>query len=220
MDSVQPIVDLKADDRVLLVRAGGDATEETTAAVVSISDTSICLDVDPKIIFVKPGALMSLRPEKQKELVGFGKLQTAERKDGRLLLTLEELRWEQSAEGRAERLVSDYRAIATFVDPNSETKETKRTTGTAVNVSLTGIRMKVRSPIPIGSMVHVQIFLSSDKSVNVLAKTARIIKGSEAHGGGFEIGISFVRFLDGYEEFISEMGGVTVGEADVEEQAA
>lgn len=220
MDSNPPPFELTVNDQVLLVRAGGDAVEETEATVQCLDENEVTLDADPRIVFVKPGALMKFRPEKDQGLVAFGKVKAAQREDGKLKLVLESLRWERDSSGRAERRSSSYRAIATFVDPDSESKETKRTTGTAVNVSLTGVRMKVRTPIPKGSLVHLQIFLNAELSINVLAKTARIVGGSEAHGGGFEIGMSFVRFLDGYDEFVTEIGVVPIDDVADEERAA
>lgn len=193
---------LKVGDQLSLARAGAEDLESSYGTVKDVSETGLTLEADSRLVFIRPGVLLILKAEDMDASVGWAAVDDVRVKEDGVVLKLTKPRWEDATKSRAPRVDLACRVIVSFVDPGI--RETKRTVGQSINVSLTGVRIRVRSPLPQSALLHLQLFLNEDPCV-AIGQVARIVEGSEAASGGFEVGINFVRFLQGYEELTDKV---------------
>ena len=106
---------------------------------------------------------------------------------------------ESCCKPRASRLPVEITLSAKY---NDREKNTKRTMGQTIDLSLSGIRAKFRTTVAEGSVVLLVLHIEDDKTVEALAKVARIVEDERSASGGYEVGLEFQRFLRGYDFFI------------------
>lgn len=193
---------LSKDDRVLISRAGAESLETSEGVISDAGDSGLSVRLDQKMMFVSPGVLVLIRPAEGDQLVGWATVESVSNRAEFTHLTLSQLRWEDPTTQRAPRMPVDFRVIASYLDTSEPEKETKKTVGQAMNLSLTGVRIRFRSAVPMGTLVHVQLFVDVDKPSVAVGRVVRVVPGTEAASGGFDVGINFIRFLQHYDEVV------------------
>jgi hypothetical protein len=115
------------------------------------------------------------------------------------IVHLESTREDGNVKPRSTRLPIEISLTANYSDRD---KNTKKTVGQTIDLSLTGIRAKFRTAVPEGGAVLVVLHLGDDKTVEAMARVARIVDGERSASGGYEVGLEFQRFIRGYESLI------------------
>jgi hypothetical protein len=82
----------------------------------------------------------------------------------------------------------------------------KRTMGETTDLSKSGVRIRVRNSIGIGTVAHLVMRVGTEGVVECLARVRRIVSGSEGRGGGYDVAFSFERFLEGQALFYRLIG--------------
>jgi hypothetical protein len=104
-----------------------------------------------------------------------------------------------SADGKTSRARRHEFALNVAADYRSDTDNVKRTIGHTSNLSTTGVRVRLRTALKIGTAARLVIRVGTEGSIEVLARVVRIIPGSESSGGGYDVAFQFERVLTGYE---------------------
>jgi hypothetical protein len=193
---------LSKNDHVLISRAGAESLETSEGVIDDASDNGLSVKLNEKMMFVSPGVLVLIRPAEGNQLVGWATVESVSNRLEFTHLTLSQLRWEDPTTQRAPRMPVDFRVIASYLDTSEPEKETKKTVGQAMNLSLTGVRIRFRSAVPMGTLVHVQLFVDVDKPSVAVGRVVRVVPGTEAATGGFDVGINFIRFLQHYDDVV------------------
>lgn len=115
------------------------------------------------------------------------------------IVELANTRYERACKPRSTRLPVEISLSANY---NDRAKNTKRTMGQTIDVSLSGIRAKFRTAVPHGGTVIIVLHLADDKTLEAVAKVVRIVEGQSSASGGYEVGIEFQRFIRGYDYLI------------------
>jgi len=115
------------------------------------------------------------------------------------IVHLSSTRDENSCKPRSTRLPIEIGISANYSDRD---KNTKRTMGQTIDLSISGIRARFRTAVPEGGAVLVVLHLNDDKTVEAIAKVVRIVENSRSASGGYEVGLEFQRFIRGYDYFI------------------
>lgn len=191
---------LEPGQQVLVARAGAEEIEAASGTIVSHDGANLMVMLQQRLELVMPGVLMIVRPS----IDGLTAWATAESIKGTsdgVSLTLKITRWEDAEQPRANRMRMGYDVDLTYRTPMSNLGM-KRTIGSTVDISMTGMRIKTRTPVANGSVAHVHLFISPERRVELLARVVRVVAGTEASSGGFEVGMVFIRFLKGYDDLV------------------
>ncbi len=172
------------------------------AEVKEADDQGIMLLLQAGSPGLKPGALALLRAEGEETEVGWAAVDSVRTEDEGVLIRLSPPQWEESGETRARRSALRSYVVASFVDP-AWPADPKRTIGMTVNISISGVRIRTRGPIPVGALAHLSIYLTDDAPVIALARVMRIVEGEQGQEGGYDVGLAFIRFLQGYRELLA-----------------
>jgi hypothetical protein len=206
--------ELKVGDELIVSRAGAEISEGFSASVHEVLDHAVVLEAGDGLQYIRPGVLLTLKSNVPESSAGFAAVEEVTPKGEGALLRLTKVRWQNTNMARAQRVDMDCRAIVSYVEGPG--KETKRTVGQAINLSLTGVRIRLRTPLPANATVHIQVFLPGDQPFSAVAKVARIVEGTEAGDRGYELGLSFIRFMHGYDK----MAALVSGEGETHEEPA
>lgn len=212
---------IEAGTEVLVARAGAERIEAAMGTVTSHEGDSLCILLQQRLELVKPGVLMIVRPTAE-DVTAWATSESLKSTPEGIALMLKVVRWEDAEEPRENRAKTSY-----DVDLNYRTQfpdgERKRTIGSTVDISKTGMRIRTRNPVPCNSVVHAHIRLDCDRNIELIGKVVRAVAGTEASRGAFEVGIVFIRFLSGYDELaelIRVFEAESVGEGGAEAEVA
>jgi hypothetical protein len=177
----------------------GHPVLESEAATVEHADSASTRVIAPTHFDAMPGTTVFLQLGECGP-AGWTQVLDVSPADAGLRLLLGPVRWEEPGSERAPRTECDYRIIATWItaDPDTSLKDTKRTIGSALNISRSGVRFRLRSTVSVGTMMQLQIYYNVNDCITAMAKVARVAEsGSEV--SGFEVAANFIRVLAGVE---------------------
>lgn len=142
-----------------------------------------------------PGSLIMLQRVGDATNIAWATLERSERSNGGFKISLGSIRIETPENQRAPRTPVDFLVHVTYLENFDGSNQSKQTIGTAVNMSTSGLRVRLRSPISVGSAVHLQLYISNEEAVVALAKVVRVASGNQAQGVGYDVGLQFLRVL-------------------------
>ncbi len=192
---------LETGTQLVVAKAGDEPSDAVPGTVADHSGNLLTVVLERKLELVRPGILMNVRSSNC-DFIGWGLVETVQHQPDGFAIVLSIDRWEDVSQQRSVRVRVPLR-VALAYQTDGASGETKRTIGSLIDASLTGMRIRMRSPLPKDASVHATIYLKSDSVIELLGKVTRIIAGSEASEGGFEVGVSFVRFQTGYNELVA-----------------
>jgi hypothetical protein len=115
------------------------------------------------------------------------------------IVQLTNTRFERASKPRSTRLPVEITLSANYSDRE---KNAKKTLGHTIDLSLSGVRAQLKSAVPEGSSVLLVMRLADQKTVEAMAKVARIVEDARSASGGYEVGLEFQRFIKGYEALV------------------
>jgi hypothetical protein len=142
-----------------------------------------------------PGSLIMLQKVGDAANIAWATLERSERGNGGFKLYCGNTRVETPENQRAARTPVDFLVHVTYLEKFDGSNQSKQTIGTAVNMSTSGLRVRLRSPISVGSAVHLQLYISNEEAVVALARVVRVASGNQMQGVGYDVGLQFLRVL-------------------------
>jgi hypothetical protein len=189
--------------------AGTEDIEAFDVQVLDVQDGGILLLAGDDAAHLRPGAAVMVRHPGDEHSVCWGKLVKAAQYEDGFHLHVQQLRCERMDQRRAPRKAANLAAVVSHVVVSPDgTKETRKSLGRVINASRTGVRVRSRAPLACGTLVHLQIDFGTNEPTVAIGQVVRVVPGSEFEHGGFEVGISFARVLQGVEqlyEFLSDV---------------
>ncbi|MER3413358.1 MAG: hypothetical protein C4341_03805 [Armatimonadota bacterium] len=198
--------------------AGAEDIDAFDVQVAEITDGVVVLLGGDDAAHLWPGTDVMVRHPGDDESVCWGKLEKILRNEGGMHLHVHGLRCERMDQRRAPRKPANLAVVVSHVVVEDDgSKETRRSLGRVVNVSRTGVRIRCRAPLTRGTLVHLQIDFGTTEPTVAIGQVVRVVAGSEFGGGGFEVGISFARVLQGVEQLYVFLGDVKSASDSAEE---
>lgn len=142
-----------------------------------------------------PGSLIMLQKVGDAANIAWATLEHCERGNGGFKLYLGSIRVETPENQRAPRTPVDFLVHVTYIENFDGSNQAKQTIGTAVNMSTSGLRVRLRSPVSVGSAVHLQLYISNEEAVVALARIIRVASGNQTQRVGYDVGLQFLRVL-------------------------
>lgn len=135
---------------------------------------------------------------KSKDLLGWASLSSWQEEAGKFILHLVNVRIETPDTARAERIPCSYSLNTAHIADDNKSAP-KRSVGQTINLSNSGARIRTRTPFPIGIMMYLAFHVEGDQIIETLSEVVRVVEGTEARNGGFEVGVFFRRIISGAE---------------------
>jgi hypothetical protein len=175
-------------------------TIESGGAVCEVGPDWIAVVTDDRYAVLKPGVSVSIRQKESSEPVGWGEVSDSSVEGEGMKIRIGNIRWEDASIRRAMRFPVEVRIGADILDEAGD--HLRRTIGYSMNISLTGLRARFRTPLVEGSTVHLTVHFGSSEPLRALAKVTRGVRGTETEAGGsYEVGIEFARIISGFGDF-------------------
>lgn len=191
--------------------AGAEDIEAFDVQVTEVNDGVVVLLGGEDAAHLRPGAAVMVRHPGDEKSVCWGKLEKILQEEDGFHLHVHGLRCERMDQRRAPRKEANLAAVVSHVVVGEDgTKETRKSLGRVINASRTGVRVRGRTPLACGTLVHLQIDFGTNEPTVAIGQVVRVVPGSEYEDGGFEVGISFARILQGVEQiydFLSDVEG-------------
>lgn len=189
--------------------AGAEDIEAFDVRVTQISDGVVVLLGGEDTAHLRPDTAVMVRHPGDEKSVCWGKLERILEEEEGLHLYVHGLRCERMDQRRAPRKETNLPAVVSHVVIESDgSKETRKSLGRVINASRTGVRVRSRTPLVRGTLVHLQIDFGTNEPTVAIGQVVRVVPGSEYEGGGFEVGIAFARILQGVEQMYDFLGDV------------
>lgn len=204
--------------------AGAEDIEAFEVRVLQVQDGGLVLLGGEETAHLRPGAAVMVRHPDDERSVCWGNLAKATQEEDGFHLHVKQLRCERMDQRGAPRKEANLAVVVSHVVVSSDgTKETRKSLGRVINASRTGVRVRSRVPLPRGTLVHLQIDLGTNEPTVAIGQVVRIVPGSEYQEGGFEVGISFARILQGTDQlynFLSDVEGAQPPSAEGDRDAS
>ena len=173
-------------------------TGSCAGVVITCEGDSVQIALRERGILVKNGSLVHIKSHADASVTAWGSVERFEYAGDVKLITIGSVRYEGGTLTRAIRC-----PVQLWLSANYRAEDLDNVTfGQTVDMSLTGIRAKFFTPIPQGTSLHMLLHLDEGKTVEAIARVARIISDGEAQEQGYEVGLEFQRFIRGYEFLI------------------
>lgn len=199
----------EAGQALQVAMAGAEDIEAFDVTVFQVKDGVVILAGGEDAAHLRPGAAVMVRHPGDEKSVCWGRLERACQEEDGFHLHVHGLRCERMDQRRAPRKEANLAAVVSHVVIESDgSKETRKSLGRIINASRTGVRVRSRAPLACGTLVHMQIDFGTNQPTVAIGQVVRVVPGSEYEGGGFEVGVSFARILQGAEqlyEFLSDV---------------
>lgn len=178
---------------------GTNSLDPSLGKILAVTKDNLKLELDLSFAMLGPKDLLLIQADGD-ERVGWARVVRSDIGDT-VVVVLGSIRWEMSLHQRSARHDSSHRIVLTYAEPglNPGDKDTRRSLGQTINVSETGVRFRVRTPLRIHTIVKMEIFINEDEPFVALGRVVRIVEGAEGKSGGFEVGAEFLRKLGGEE---------------------
>ena len=178
---------------------GTDSLDPSLGTIEEVKGDNLKLKLDLSFAMLGPKDLLLLQVDDD-DRVGWARVVRADIGDD-VQVVLGSIRWETNMQQRSARYPSRHRSVLTYSEHglNPGDKETKRSLGETINVSETGVRFRVRTPLRVHTIVKMELFIDEVEPFVALGRVVRIVEGAEGKSGGFEVGVEFLRKLGGEE---------------------
>lgn len=204
--------------------AGTEDIEAFEVRVLKVQDGGVVLLGGEDTAHLRPGAAVMVRHPGDEGSVCWGNLVKATQQEDGIQLHVQQLRCERMDQRGAPRKEANLAVVVSHVIVSSDgTKETRKSLGRVINASRTGVRVRSRVPLARGTLVHLQIDLGTNEPTVAIGQVVRVVPGSEYQDGGFEVGISFARILQGTDQlydFLSDVEGTQPPSAEANQDTA
>ncbi len=162
------------------------------------------------------GTLLFLRPARTEEVVGWGLAKDIKQDGQQARVFLQNPVWETPPERRARRVPGPYWAHVNYLCASEGHSKARKTVGQLINLSISGVRIRLRSSVKVGEPVLLKVYIGEDKSFEAIGRVVRVVPGAETATGGFEVGVCFVRILRGYPELLEAVGALGLAQEEGE----
>jgi len=119
------------------------------------------------------------------------------------VLVLSEITWHGQCP-RAPRVACSFRVTVDYVVG----KELKRTVGETADLSASGVRVRVRAPMSLGTPAMLMIHINDAQAITGLSRVRRIAKAADHDDRGYDVAFAIERWVKG-ENLLSEIAGLT-----------
>lgn len=204
--------------------AGAEQLESFTANVLEVLNGCLKMRGPREMLSLAVGATLMVKAAGDGAPVYWGRIDELRPVGDGVEFTIAGVRCEDEESRRAPRKDADFGVVISYVVVDEVgSKTTRRSLGRILNISRTGARIRARAPLAQGILVHMQIDMNASEPVVAVGQVVRVIPGSEYEGGGFDVGVTFARLLQGIHiltEFLAdvEVGGA-VASSDAEQTA-
>lgn len=198
-----PNFDVHVGEEVVVSLAGNDYLASVQGKVVEVLARSIKIAISEPAPFLQSTVMLMIKPVSAPQFVGWSVLEKMVQSLEGSLLEVSYPHWEFLGRARATRVAEQLPVVVRWAPPKSE--ETEITGGKTVNISLTGARIRVRKPLQVGSLIHLQLYLRPDCVASVIGQVVRTASSEPSAEESYEVGVHFVRFLSGYADFVREV---------------
>lgn len=103
---------------------------------------------------------------------------------------------------RAERRDAAFRVALDYLERGT----LRKTVGETTDISHTGVRVKLRNSMMIGTVAHLVIRLGATDELEALARVRRIVEGPHTRYGGYDVAFGFERLLKGNDKLFAILG--------------
>ncbi|MCL6623954.1 MAG: PilZ domain-containing protein [Fimbriimonadales bacterium] len=195
--------EVNVGEEVIVSLVGNDYLASVQGRVVEVQARSLHIALSDPAPFLQSAVMVLIKPLKAPQIVGWSVLEKMIQSSGGTTLKVSYPHWEFLGRARATRFPEQLPVVVRWAPPNSQ--DTELTGGKTVNISLSGARIRVRKPLPLGSLVHIQLYLRPERVASVIGQVVRAVDPGPVGEGGYEVGVHFVRFLSGYADFVREV---------------
>lgn len=193
-------------EEICIEPLGIPSASQIRGNVTEVADNGFALSLARVENPFPQGALLFLRPSKTENIVGWGLAKDVKGDGHQAKVFVQNPIWETPPERRARRVPGTYWAHVSYLCPGEGPSRARKTVGQLINLSISGVRIRLRSSIRIGEPVMLRVYIGEDRNFEAVGRVVRVVPGAETSSGGFEVGICFVRILRGYHELLEAVG--------------
>lgn len=195
--------DVHVGEEVVVSLAGNDYLASVHGKIVEVLARSIKVVIDDPAPFFQSAMVLMVRPVDSPQFVGWSVLEKMIQTGESTILQVSYPHWEFLGRARAARVQEQLPVVVRWALPGCS--EPELTGGKTVNISLTGARIRVRKPLSVGSLIHIQIYLRPERVASVIGQVVRVADSGFPGETSYDVGVHFVRFLSGYADFVHEV---------------
>lgn len=203
-ETEKPFPKLEEGMTIHVSPVGNESLDPSLGKIEKVEGEIVSVRLDLSFAMLGRNDLLLLQLDKE-ERVGWARVIKADVSEDVLVLVAG-IRWEEGPRQRSARYPASFRIVLTYSEPgqNGAEKEVKRSLGQTINISDSGVRFHVRTPLKMHTIVKMEVFIDEANPFVALGRVVRIVEGAEGKTGGFEVGVEFLRKLGG-EESLSEL---------------
>jgi hypothetical protein len=178
-------------------------------SIAEVSDNGFALSLPEMGNPFPSGALLFLRPANKEDIVGWGLAKDFRHDGHQARVFIQSPVWETPPERRARRVPGPYWAHVSYLSSSGGHHGARKTVGQLINLSISGVRVRLRNSVKVGEPVMLKVYIGEDRSFEAIGRVVRVVPGAETSSGGFDVGVCFVRILRGYPELLEAVGAET-----------
>ncbi|GIV03224.1 MAG: hypothetical protein KatS3mg015_2054 [Fimbriimonadales bacterium] len=191
--------------------AGTEELESFTAKVLEVGNGSLKMHGPREMLNLAVGTTLMVKGPGEQAQVYWGRIDEMRPSGDGVDFAVAGVRCEDEESRRAPRKDANFGVVVSYVLVDDDgSKTTRRSLGRVINISRTGARVRARAPLAQGILVHMQIDMNAEEPVVAVGQVVRVVPGSEYEGGGFDVGVTFARLLQGIHiltEFLADVEG-------------
>lgn len=204
-ESEKPLPKLEEGMTIQVSPVGTESLDPSLGKVERVEGETVSLRLDLSFAMLGRNDLLLLQLDEE-ERVGWARVVKADVSPEDVVVLVAGIRWEEGLRQRSARYPASFRIVLTYSEPGQSggEKEVKRSLGQTINISDSGVRFRVRTPLRMHTIVKMEVFIDDSDPFVALGRVVRIVEGAEGKTGGFEVGVEFLRKLGG-EESLNEL---------------
>ncbi|HEY3781747.1 MAG TPA: PilZ domain-containing protein [Fimbriimonadaceae bacterium] len=168
------------------------------AVVIGTNEDRLQLALKGLGLILKHGNMLHVRSLMDESRTAWASVENVSLAGDVKIVSLGNIRFE-NMEVRAARCPLELSLTANYSDRQENTIHTR---GQSIDLSVSGLRARLDTPLKLSSLVHITLRFGDEKTLDAVAKVVRICEGGETASGGFEVGLEFQRYFRGYEHLI------------------